>query len=81
MIISQHAICKLYLQNAHRSVNFVMFIFTDKSKLFKRIQNCPDNLINELNSRYDAIKIQSLVHVLCAPKFKKHDPICMVRVK
>jgi len=52
-----------------------VYFFRQVKIIIKRIQNCPDILIDgekkELNSRYDAIRIQSLTHyLLCAPKFK-----------
>jgi len=52
-----------------------VYFFRQVKIIIKRIQNCPDILIDgekkELNSRYDAIRIQSLTHyLLCALKFK-----------
>jgi len=52
-----------------------VYFFRQVKIIIKQIQNCPDILIDgekkELNSRYDAIRIQSLTHyLLCAPKFK-----------
>jgi hypothetical protein len=52
-----------------------VYFYRQVKIIIKRIQNCPDILIDgekvELNSRYDAIKIQSLTHyLLCAPSFK-----------
>ena len=53
--------------------------------IIKRIQNCSDNMHSqerkELNSRYDAIRIQSLTHYLLFSTIYKHDQICLVRVK
>lgn len=52
-----------------------VYFYRQVKIIIKRIQNCPNILINgekaELNSRYDAIRIQSLTHYLvCAPLFK-----------
>ena len=49
-----------------------VYFYRQVKIIIKRIQNCSDNLINgkKLNSRYDAIRIQSLTHYLLrAPKF------------
>lgn len=52
-----------------------VYFYRQVKIIIKRIQNCPDILIGgekiELNSRYDAIRIQSLTHyILSSPKFK-----------
>ncbi|XP_071642227.1 uncharacterized protein [Temnothorax longispinosus] len=52
-----------------------VYFYKQVKIIIKRIQNCPDTFVGgekiELNSRYDAIKIQSLTHyLLSAPLFK-----------
>jgi len=52
-----------------------VYFYRQVKIIIKRIQNCPDAIISgekiELNSRYDAIRIQSLTHYLLrAPAFK-----------